>query len=365
MQQKKILHITYDMRIGGTETVIKNIVTGLDNQHFSNEILCLEPKLGPFGEQLKEQGVKITNLNWQGGFDLSLISAIKSYIHTNGVDVLHCHQYTPWVYGVLGALGTKAKVIFTEHGRFYPDRSHWKRRFINPLLLLRTSAVTAISKATKQALVDFEFIPERRIDVIYNGIAPLEVDPIEVDTLRSNLGFNDEDIILGTVARLDPIKNQTMMLEAFADVLKEKPNCRLLIVGDGEMRQQLEVLTDFLGIRERVIFTGYQAKPAPYLALMDVFLLSSFSEGTSMTLLEAMSLGIPSVVTDVGGNKEVISDPMLGEVSQSMSKQSFSSCIRNCLDVVENKVSGRLRYEYFTTNFSFEKMNREYSEIFE
>lgn len=363
MQQKKILHITYDMRIGGTETVIKNIVTGLDKAQFSNEILCLEAHLGPFGEQLKEQGVKITNLNWQGGFDLALISSIRDYIRSNGVDVIHCHQYTPWVYGVLGALGTKAKVIFTEHGRFYPDRRSWKRRIINPLLLLRTKYVTAISKATKQALVDYEYIPEAQIEVIYNGIAPLHVDDVEVSELRKKLGFKDDEIVLGTIARLDPIKNQSMMIEAFALLLKDNSNCRLMVVGDGEMRNELEKLTISLGLTEKVLFTGYIAKPACHLVLMDVFLLSSFSEGTSMTLLEAMSLGIPSVVTDAGGNREVIHHEAVGLISKDFSAQSFKDSVEKICNN-KQKYKAEIIKMNFMRLFSREIMSDKYYRLY-
>ena len=96
----------------------------------------------------------------QPGFDTSLIAAIRRHIKTNNIDIIHCHQYTPWVYGVLAAFGTKTKVVFTEHGRFYPDTSSRKRKLLNPLLHKLTTATTAISSATKQALVEFENIKE-------------------------------------------------------------------------------------------------------------------------------------------------------------------------------------------------------------
>jgi glycosyltransferase involved in cell wall biosynthesis len=103
-------------------------------------------------------------------------------------------------------------VIFTEHGRFYPDSSSWKRKIVNPVLAFFTDSITAISKATKQALVDFEFLTEDKIDVAYNGIKALPVIPeTERQTLKKQLFLSNDDIVLGTVARLDPIKNHAMM----------------------------------------------------------------------------------------------------------------------------------------------------------
>ncbi|MBO9490489.1 glycosyltransferase family 4 protein [Endozoicomonas sp. G2_1] len=331
MTKKKIVHLTYDMRIGGTETVIKNLVEGTDKALFDVEILCIEPELGPFGQQLLDKGYNITNLNWLGGFDREVIKNIRQFIKKHDIDILHCHQYTPWVYGTLAATLTKTKVIFTEHGRFYPDSSSWKRKLINPILVAMTDHITTISKATKQALVKYEFIPESKIEVIYNGIEPLVPDIDAVERLKSDLKIPHDAKILGTVARLDPIKNQTMMLRAFAQVLKEYPNTFLVIVGDGEERTNLENLTDTLDIRNHVRFVGYIAKPVNHIQLMDIFLLSSLSEGTSMTLLEAMSLGKPFVVTNVGGNPEVVNEYNNGLVTQNDNCGNFSFAIEQLL----------------------------------
>ena len=318
MKQAHIMHITYDMRIGGTEMVIKNIIDGLANvdstpaqqnsTQFKMSVLCIESPLGPFAKELKNKGIEFIELNRQPGFDTTLIKQIRRTIKNNNVDIIHCHQYTPWVYGVIAAIFSNTKVIFTEHGRFYPDSSTWKRKLINPILNLFTDQVTAISKATKQALVEFENIPAKSIDVIYNGIAPLKVKQDEVDKLKAELLIPDNHTILGTIARFDPIKNHTMMLNAFSVVLEQQPNSTLIIVGDGDERTNIETCINQLNIASNVILTGYQTKPQNYLALMDVYLLSSLSEGTSMTLLEAMSLSKPCVVTNAGGNPEIITD---------------------------------------------------------
>ncbi|MCU4675555.1 glycosyltransferase [Catenovulum sp. 2E275] len=323
----KILHLTFDMRIGGTEQVIVNLINTNQSSNIVNSVLCIESPVGPFGACLIEQGIQVDAFKRTPGFDNKLIKNIRQYLKEHSIDILHCHQYTPWVYGVIAAIGLKVKVIFTEHGRFYPDSGSWKRKLINPVLMKFTDYATCISIATKRALIEFENISANKIDVIYNGILELadkDIMPVKPETIGVS---ESESIILGTIARLDPIKNQTMMLHAFKYALEQVPNLYLVIVGDGEERQKLELLAQELNLHQRVIFTGYITKPVNYLKLMDIFLLSSLSEGTSMTLLEAMSLGKPCIVTDAGGNPEIIENKVNGLVTPNDDAKLFAQAI--------------------------------------
>jgi glycosyltransferase involved in cell wall biosynthesis len=167
--------------------------------------------------------------------------------------------------------------MFTEHGRFHPDRHRYTALPINPLM---PPAIVSISEATRESLVRYEFIPRTKI--------------------RESLGIPEEAFVVGTVSRLDPVKNQPMMLRAFQSFSECNPNAWLLMVGGGPDRQHLEQLAIQLQISKRTVFTGYVNKPAQHPAAMDVFLLSSHTEGASMTLLEAMSLRIPPVEKILG-----------------------------------------------------------------
>ncbi len=359
------MHITFDMRIGGTEMVIKNILDGSDTNLFTMTILCIESPLGPFAEDLKKDNIRFFELARQPGFDINLIKKIRCIIKNNNIDIIHCHQYTPWVYGVIGAAFTKTRVLFTEHGRFYPDSSTWKRKLVNPILNLFTDQVTAISKATQQALVEFENINETSIDVVYNGITPLAVVQSDVEKLRIELSIAESHNILGTIARFDPIKNHIMMLKAFALVLEQQPNTTLIIVGDGEERENIEACIKQQNLAQNVILTGYQTKPHNYLALMDIYLLSSFSEGTSMTLLEAMSLGKPCVVTNAGGNPEIVIDGENGFVTPNDNAQKFAQGITNILEsTVTTHQFGQASKSRFDSYFSEINMNIKYHYLY-
>lgn len=324
----KVVHVTYDMRIGGTEMVIKSLVESFKNTEIDMSIFCIESPLGPWGNEIREKGVNIYQFNRRAGFDWKLVLAIRALILKNKIDVIHCHQYTPWVYGTLASVLTPAKVIFTEHGRFFPDYGTWKRKLINPILSLLTSDITSISIATKKALVTYENLNQAKIDVIYNGIEPLKsLDEANAIEIKRSLGLPSDSLVLGTIARFDPIKNHSMMLSAFSVVLESIPNAHLVIVGDGEERANIENKINRLGVGRNVTLTGYQSNPAPFLNIFDVFLLSSLSEGTSMTLLEAMSIGKPCVVTDAGGNAEVIKNGYNGFVTPNDNTGAFANAI--------------------------------------
>ncbi|WP_371192498.1 glycosyltransferase family 4 protein [Glaciecola sp. SC05] len=357
----KVMHVTYDMRIGGTEMVIKNIIEGNKNPACEMSIFCIEEPLGPWGKALKESGTDTSTHPRKPGFDTSLTSKMRTHIKQHQIDILHCHQYTPWVYGVLACSGLKTKVIFTEHGRFYPDSSSWKRKFVNPLLAMFTHKITAISHATKQALVDYEFLKSDNIDVIYNGIEALDANIDAANNIKNKLGIPASDTIFGTIARLDPIKNHEMMLNAFAKVLESNSECTLVIVGDGDLMDALQSQVKALKIAHKVKFTGYITYPKDYLSVFDIFLLSSFSEGTSMTLLEAMSLGKPCVVTDAGGNKEIIVHEETGLVTDNNDMEQYANAMLSLAgDPEQIRLYGEQACKRFSKQFTVELMSAQY-----
>ena len=342
------------MRIGGAERVISNLIEHTNHNCYLLSILCLEKNIGPFGEDLKTKGYNVKKLDRNPGFDWTMILKIRSLIEAENIDILHCHQYTPYAYGVLAALMTHCKVVFTEHGRFYPDVRKIKRTLINPWLIKITNEVTAISEATRIALHKYENFPLNRIKVIYNGIPKsFGVDVTNNRNLEDEVGLRQNDIILGTVSRLDPIKNHSMIINALKLILEKHCNIRLLIVGDGPERSKLEKMVDSFGLGSKVIFTGYRRDTQRFYKLMDIFLLTSFSEGTAMTLLEAMATGLPCIATGVGGNPEIVLDGDTGFIVPSNDYEALAVKISVLLENPELRVkmgkAGRGRFEkHFT-----------------
>jgi glycosyltransferase involved in cell wall biosynthesis len=365
MEKLRVLHLTFDMAIGGTEQVIRQLVENTNADKFDVAILCIEDKIGDIGQQLLKQGIRISSLHRRTGFDIQLIKAIRRFIIKNNIDILHCHQYTPFVYGVLATFLKQVKVIFTEHGRFYPDRTSWKRKLVNPILAQMTDHITSISKATKQALIDFEFLPSSKIQVIYNGIVDLSSNHYDVIKVKKELSIPLDEIVLGTISRLDPIKNHSMMLNAFKQINTKYPKTKLLIIGDGSLKEDLESLTAELDIVADVIFTGFRVEPQQYLQCMDIFLLPSFSEGTSMTLLEAMSFSKACVVTDVGGNPEIVVNGKTGIVIANDDQRALTNACVSLLEKSDLRINYGLKgQKRFSEHFKVKTMIESFEKLY-
>lgn len=172
--------------------------------------------------------------------------------------------------------------------------------------------------------------------------------------------------MFGTISRLDPIKNQTMMVRAFARCLKQNESLRLLIVGDGPIREELESLAAELGVGEAVIFTGFQPIPQQFLALMDVFLLPSLSEGTSMTLLEAMAFSKPTVATAVGGTPEIIVD---GESGSLIANEDEEALVLAMMELSKSEsqrdAMGKRARQDYESRFTLPSMVSHYESLYD
>jgi len=365
----KIVHVTHSMEIGGTEQVIMQLVRGLDPERYTNVVVCIDGLVGEMGKQLEGEGVHLHALSREAGLDRNLIKSLRELLKSEEADLVHCHQYTPYTYGVLAALGLDTKVVFTEHGRFYPESYTWKRRLINPLLVLATDAIVSISEATRQALGRYEWIPTRRIEVIYNGLLATTTDtqPDKAGLLGTDRPalLEDSCCLVGTVARLDPIKNHSMMIRAIGQLQQKWPDSRLVIVGDGPERETLEQLTSELGLEEAVLFTGFKNNPADYINLFDIFLLTSDSEGTSMTLLEAMAHKIPCIVTNVGGNPELIQHQHNGLLIERGNVEQLVHALDTLLsDVTLGNTLAAQAQEDFAERFELQKMIDGYQDLY-
>jgi glycosyltransferase involved in cell wall biosynthesis len=362
----RILHVTFNMGFGGTEQVIRQLVTNLNSQRFQCEIACIDGEVGAIGKAMEaDNGITIHSRKRGPGLDWKTILWLRRLIKSGDFDFVHCHQYSPYTYGWFAHWGTGAKVVFTEHGRFHPDQHRKKARLINPLIALTSHRLVAISAATREALIEYEYMPASKIKVIYNGITPLTVEEDRKQELITELGIKPGDVVIGTVARLDSVKNQPMMLQTTRALIDQGYKVRLLLVGDGPERQNLEAERKRLALDNAVIFTGFQSKPADYLSLMDLFLLPSFTEGTSMTLLEAMSLGIPTVATRVGGTPEIVEDKETGFLIESNDQEAFTRAIKNLLDQPEQrKKMGSAAKARFEDKFSVEQMVDQYQRCY-
>jgi glycosyltransferase involved in cell wall biosynthesis len=354
------------MSIGGAQQVIRQLVENLDANFYEPEIVCLDNQLGEIGKLLTEKGIAVHLLNRKPGLDFTLIKNLSDLIKKHDYHIVHSHQYTPYLYALLAAFFRRSvRVIFTEHGRFYPDYGTLKRKALNPLLGMFTSQITAISQATKMALIQHENFSDRSIRVIYNGTADYSNARLDASALKQSFDIPRESLVLGTISRLEPIKNQKIMIKAFKQIKERFTNCHLLLVGDGDIRRELEQLAESLGLSKSITFTGFQSDPYRFHQIIDIFLLPSYSEGTSMTLLEAMSFSKPCVVTDVGGNPELVSHNVNGLVVTSDDLEEFANALLRLVESRElRQRMGEKGREIYVEKFTVQKMVSAFDQLY-
>lgn len=311
-----IAHILHRLDRAGAEVLAAGLARSLRDD-YQSVFFCLDG-LGPLAEELRGEGFVVASFDRRPGIDRSVAKRMRTAIAEHGVSLLHGHQYTPFFYaslarGLSPGARRKLPLIFTEHGRHYPDHRSAKRVLANKLLLARHDAVTAVGGFVRQALIDNEGIAASRIEVIHNGIAPGTGPTADAsERARTELGLDASAPVIMQVARFHSVKDHATAVRAFAAVHAAMPDARLVLVGDGPGRPGIEQSVAALGLTEAVVFTGVRADVRALLPGADVFLLSSLSEGISVTLLEAMDAGLPIVATAVGGNGEVVADGQTG-----------------------------------------------------
>ena len=300
-----VLHV---MQVAGAEVLVAEIIRRL-GPRVAPVVFCLDG-VGELGTRMQAEGVPVVALGRRPGLDLNVAGRLAREIRARGIEVLHAHQYTPFFYSALAKLRAHRPVhlMFTEHGRHYPDIVSRKRRLANRLVLSHLAdEINGVCGFSARSLAALDGFGGRRIEVIENGIDLVHyAKAIDRDALCARLGLDPARRHVICIARFHPVKDHRTLLTAFAEVAAARPDADLLLAGDGPLRADLEARAQGLGIAARVRFLGVRDDVPDLLAAADVFALTSVSEAASITLLEAMGCGVPVVVTDVGGNPDLV-----------------------------------------------------------
>lgn len=304
------MHIVEDLKIGGLERVIETIATGLDRDRYDVRVWCIT-RGGDIADALSAEGIPVSVLGMKHHRDPFFFIALCRRLLAERIDILHAHGYTATTIGRLAAIVTGVPRIFVHLHSTYFGYTR-KQLLIERILSAFTDAVICCSDAVARFAADTERISPSRIRVIYNGIRiPAPCAPATVPGIAPDVG----DTVIGCVASLVQHKGHRYLLESFREVRRAVPKAKLLLVGEGVLRQDLERAAAALGIADAVIFHGKADDVAPLLSLMDVVVLpSSEREGLGIALIEAMALGKPVVGTAIGGIPETVTDNVNGRL---------------------------------------------------
>ncbi len=326
-----VLHV---MQVAGAEVLVDETIRRL-GPRIDPVVFCLD-SVGTLGQRLLADKIPVIAYGRRPGLDWSVPRRMAADIRSRRVQIVHAHQYTPFFYGAIAARlsGVRPRVIFTEHGRHYPDVVSARRRWLNRIVFNRLADdINAVCEFSATSLARQDGFRRDRIHVIPNGIDfPKYSHEVDAADLRRRLDLDPARKYVICVARFHPVKDHQTLIEAFARVAAERHDVDLLLVGDGELRNNLTKQCHDLGLDARVRFLGIRDDVADLLRAADVFTLTSVSEAASITLLEAMATGLPVVVTAVGGNPEIVRDGIDGLLAPRKDAVSIGRALARLLD---------------------------------
>jgi glycosyltransferase involved in cell wall biosynthesis len=328
----RVVHVVLSMELGGLERVVIDLVREGQALGQHVEVICLESGgvLAPLVESLD---APIIVLDKSPGFRPDVIRRMDRLFHKLRPDVIHTHQMGALLYSSLSQWrGGEQLLVHTEHGRHYPGRL--KTRVLSRLATSSTARFYCVSRDIADSIVAHRIAAVGKVRVVPNGIETARFtgrggeDP---DILRRRLGVPPGVAVIGTIGRLDEIKRQDLLIRSFAELKRSVPDTHLLIVGQGPRMNELRETVARLGLEASVSLVGFQPEPESYLRVMDVFALTSRSEGMPLVILEAWASGVPVVASRVGGIPELIESGVNGLLFEPDDEAGLADSLRRLL----------------------------------
>ena len=359
-----MLHLLQGLEIGGLEMMVVNLLARLDCSYYQLAVCCYDSQ-GSLVSRLSDKGIAVHLLRRRAGVDFAYILKLANFFRKSGVQILHLHNPTAFFYGTLaGRLARVPCIVYTEHGRDFSASR--KVKIINRMLARMVDRIIAVSVAGKEYLAKEEGIARDRIQLIYNGVEDTQrLTTRSQEAIRRELGLTSKRPVIGIVARLDWIKNHASLLRAMQIISRNYPDAILLVVGDGPLKADLQILAEQLRIQDKTYFLGARTDIPDLLSVMDVFVLCSHNEGLSLTLIEACAAGKPIVATDVGGNREVVKHQINGLLVPANESQSLAMAIQKILgDKDAAREMGRKGCTVFAEQFTIDTMVDTYQKLY-
>lgn len=329
MQTVNIMHLVTAWQEGlyGGERVVLNLASGLNKKRFQIIVVAFGNKEDdmPLLRAAKDNNIRIDLLPLRARYDIRSIFDIKRLLKKYDVAILHCHGYKSDVLGFFAAVFTKVKLVTTLHGWWVGKE--FKSRFHNllDLFIVRYfDRVVTVSQPLAEKLSRDKALKVKTI-VIPNCVDSKKFETAKDSiTIRKNFNITPDAKIIGAVSRLTEEKGHSYLLDAFAKMVTDFKDIVLLIVGEGPLKDSLIERTRELGIEDKVVFAGFRDDVADLVAMMDILVMPSISEGLPMAILEAMAAKKPIVASAVGGIPSVIKDRETGILIKP--KDSDSIC---------------------------------------
>ncbi len=365
----KVVNVISDSNIGGAGKCIINFCKNYNTKKF--EIVVVLPKESALIDELKNTSAKIIEVDGLKDKSLDFKALIKliKILKIERPDIVHTHASS--VARLAARFVKDTRVVFTRHSVF-PISEKIKKgigRFLykisNEML---SDRIIAVAEAAKENLTDGGINPDK-IDVILNGVENIKETSLEEKKkIKEEYNIKDDEYVIGIMARLEEVKGHETFIEAANILLKEKKmKVKFLILGTGSIEEKLKNKVKQMNLESDIIFTGFVKNVQDLLNIFDVQVNCSFgTEATSLALLEGMSIGVPAVVTNFGGNPGVITNGENGYIVPIKSPKETAEVISKILD--DKKIYERMKKrskEIFNEKFTVKAYTKNIEEFYE
>ncbi len=335
MKEKKKLRILRTITwlpVGGIERRIAMVLPKLKERGHHVELVCLR-EYGALAEEIKREGINVYLIPLKSRLHPGGLKKLAHHIKEGHFDIIHSHMYRSNVPTTISAkiAGFKGVLLSQVH-----NIDTWETRrqvLMDRLLSALRDGIIAVSDEVRRDVLETLKISPDKCYVIYNGVdIETFMNANAPEGLREALGVRQEDFVIVMVARLVEQKNHDIVIEALEDIVKENPRIKMLFVGEGKRRTELEEKVREKNLGPHVIFTGKRDDVQNILKIAHVSVLPSFKEGFSNAIVEAMAAGKPVIASDVGGNPEAVIDGKTGFIVSPNDKEKLIACIKKLQD---------------------------------
>ena len=329
----KVLNIISDTNIGGAGRVLINYLRCADRENFDTGVAV--PRGSLLVPELEKLGATVYEVDGiaDRSYDKADVAVLCELIRRVDPDIVHAHGAFS---ARIAARKCKKTVIFTRHSAFpvsaklrYPP-GRWVNKLVNEHY---ADHIIAVSGAAAKNLTDGG-ISKKYITVLMNGVSPVERVPDDrIVEYREKWGIEPGEFVLGILARIEPYKGHSDILDAMAKLIADGRNVRLLIAGTGDYESELKKKSKDLGIDNKVSFIGFQKDVAPFLSALDIQLNASYgTETSSLSILEGFSMGVAAIVSDYGGNPWLVDDGENGLIFKTRDSDALADCVSRVMD---------------------------------
>ena len=366
-----IAHIVYRFDTGGLENGVVNLINRLPQDSWRHAIIALTT-ITDYRQRIVRDDVQFIALDKRPGHGAMLYPRMTKLLRQLGPAIVHTRNLAALEMTVPARMADVPVRIHGEHGRDVEDldgtrrRYQWIRRLYRPFV----SHYVALSNDLHRYLVDRVGVPAAQVDEICNGVDTERFHPAPAREPIAGCPFKDPALLLvGTVGRMQPVKDQANLVRAFARAIEIDPaqrdRLRLVLVGDGPLLSDARTVLEAAGLLKLAWLPGERRDVPAILRGLDVFVLPSLAEGISNTILEAMASGLPVIATAVGGNPELVEAGRTGELVPPADPEALAECI---LAYGRNpdaaRAAGRAGRERVERNFSLAGMVSRYEALY-